>query len=86
MDNQESSQRLVTVKEMVSLSRYQWLTEAALRHLIFNSENRISSSGDIIHGNGLVDFGAIIRIGRKVLIDLERFEAWINSQRFVGEV
>jgi hypothetical protein len=30
-------------------------------------------------GNGLAS--AIIRIGRRVLIDLDRFDAWIEAQR-----
>lgn len=30
--------------------------------------------------NGLAEAGAIIRIGRKVLIDLDAFEAWLDSR------
>ncbi|MDD5267166.1 MAG: hypothetical protein PHO08_08570 [Methylococcales bacterium] len=40
-----------------------------LRSLIFNE-----------HTNGLEKYGAIIRIGRKVLIDEAKFFAWVQAQ------
>ena len=40
-----------------------------LRSLIFNE-----------HQNGLAKSGAIVRIGRKVLIDEIKFGAWVESQ------
>lgn len=43
-------------------------TEASIRWLIFNESSNGFSS-------------CICRIGRKVLIDLDAFEAWINSQK-----
>jgi hypothetical protein len=39
-----------------------------------------SSKGDI-PGNGLIEAGAIIRIGRKVLIDEACFFEWVESQQ-----
>jgi hypothetical protein len=44
-------------------------TMGGLRSLIFNENS-----------NGLAQSGAIIRIGRKVLIDDAKFFAWIESQ------
>lgn len=44
-------------------------TLGGLRALIFNE-----------HTNGLAKSGAIVRIGRKVLIDETRFFAWVSSQ------
>jgi hypothetical protein len=41
-----------------------------LRSLIFNE-----------HQNGLADSGAIVRIGRKVLIDENLFFGWVQSQQ-----
>jgi hypothetical protein len=32
------------------------------------------------HQNGLAESGAIVRIGRKVLVDENKFFAWIESQ------
>ena len=54
-------------------------TEAALRNLIFKAECRHSSTGEI-PGNGLIEAGAIVRIGRKVLIDEDRFFDWVRQQ------
>ena len=45
------------------------ITEGGLRWQIFNEEK-----------NGLKEAGAIVRIGRKVLIDTDRYFTWIYSQ------
>ncbi|MEM6550234.1 MAG: hypothetical protein AAF713_21200 [Pseudomonadota bacterium] len=74
--------RLASVKDVQKLTGYQWATERYLRHLIFNAEDRYGSRGTIVPGNGLAP--AIIRIGRKVLIDLDAFDAWIDGQRSEG--
>jgi hypothetical protein len=44
-------------------------THGGLRALIFNENS-----------NGLAKSGAIVRIGRKVLINPEKFQVWIESQ------
>ncbi len=44
-------------------------TEGGLRWLIFHE-----------HANGLAESGAIVRIGRKVLIDSDKFFAWVMAQ------
>ncbi|MDD2801623.1 MAG: hypothetical protein PHE96_09210 [Methylococcales bacterium] len=44
-------------------------TLGGLRSLIFNE-----------HQNGLAKSGAIVRIGRKVLIDEAKFWAWVEAQ------
>lgn len=76
------SRQLVTVKQAASLPQYSGaFTEQALRHLIFNAEDKVSSRGEVLAGNRLNEFGAIIRIGRRVLLDLDRFDAWIDHHR-----
>lgn len=55
-------------------------SEAALRNLIFKADERHSSKA-VIPGNGLIEAGAIVRIGRKVLIDEARFFEWVESQQ-----
>ena len=45
-------------------------TLGGLRSLIFNEDT-----------NGLAKSGAIVRIGRKILIDDTKFFAWIESQQ-----
>ena len=54
-------------------------TPSALRNLIFKADERHTSDGKI-KGNGLIEAGAIIRIGRKVLIDENQFYTWVQSQ------
>ena len=44
-------------------------TNGGIRSLIFNE-----------HSNGLAQSGAIVRIGRKVLIDETKFFAWVQAQ------
>lgn len=74
---------LYRVDELVQLPEFSYLTRSSLRHLIFNSQPRYSASSDTVHGNGLVEAGAIIRIGRRVLIDAARFREWTHNQREV---
>ena len=56
--------------------RNQSFTQPALRNLIFKAEARQSSKGEI-PGNGLAESGAIIRLGRRILIDESKFLAWV---------
>lgn len=78
---QQRSPRIVKVKDLPSTPGYGWLTESALRHLIFKATPRKNSKGDAIPTNGLFECGAIIRLGRKVLLDLDRFDSWIEQHR-----
>lgn len=50
-------------------ANHQAFTLGGLRTLIFNE-----------HSNGLAQSGAIVRIGRKVLIDETKFFAWVQDQ------
>jgi len=51
-------------------------TPPSLRNLIFKAQARKSSRGEI-SGNGLAASGAIIRLGRRVLLDESKFLAWV---------
>lgn len=55
-------------------------TQASLRNLIFKAEARRTSKG-LIKGNGLIEAGALKRLGRKVLIDEVAFYHWIDDQQ-----
>jgi hypothetical protein len=68
---------LLSVKQLSELLPA--FTENSLRFHIFNAEPRINSQGDTVPGNGLAS--AIIRIGRKVLVDRDKFFEWIENQR-----
>lgn len=60
------SRVFLTVKQ---LARQQpALTEGATRWAIFNEDN-----------NGLAESGAVVRVGRRVLIDPEMFLAWMRT-------
>jgi len=59
-------ERLVTVKQLSEASPA--FTEASLRWLIFNS-----------NANGLDR--ALLKVGRRVLIDLTEFERWLDEHR-----
>ena len=56
-------------------------TAAALRDIRFKADDRINSRGDVIKGNGSAAAGVWVSIGRKVLIDLEAFDRWIESHK-----
>lgn len=73
--------KLFTVDEFVQLPEFSFLTASSLRHLIFNSRPRYSAGGDLIPGNGLVEAGALVRIGRRVLISVPEFRAWTLGKR-----
>jgi hypothetical protein len=53
-------------------------TAPALRNLIFKAGERECSRGPIA-GNGLAEAGAIIRLGRRVLLDEAKFLAWVSK-------
>jgi hypothetical protein len=57
---------LATIKQFCN--RQPAFTEGAVRWHIFNEQT-----------NGLAKTGAIIRLGRRVLVDEERFVAWVRS-------
>jgi hypothetical protein len=68
--------QLLTVKQFALA--YPAFTEAAMRNLIFKAHNRASSRGEVT-GNGLLKSGAIIRLGRRILIDDQAFFAWVRG-------
>lgn len=55
-------------------------TPGAIRGDVFKAEDRLNSRGEKIPGNGLAAHGAVIRRGRRVLIDLDRYGAWLAGQ------
>ena len=66
--------------ELFAERRPAW-TESALRNMILNSADRLNSRGERIPGNGLAEAGAIVRVGRRVLIDELAFFRWIAEQQ-----
>lgn len=70
---------LLTVEQFSG--RYPPWSQPALRNLILNSEDRVAASGQRVAGNGLAEAGAIVRVGRRVLVSESRFFAWIACQQ-----
>lgn len=58
--------------------KYPDFPQGGLRYLIFHSRNRYAADGTIIRGNGV--HTALVRCGRKVLIDEARFFEWLDAQ------
>ena len=64
---------LLTVSQFTVKHRF--ISNSGLRYQIFNEKN-----------NGLEKAGAIIRIGRRILIDEERYFSWIYSQQKIKRI
>ena len=77
--NETHPRSLLTIK--LFSKKHPAFSEAGLRYYIFNAESRKNSRGETIPGNGLAEAGAILRIGRKVLVDEDRFFQWLDSQQ-----
>lgn len=58
---------------------HDWPPQGGLRHLIFHAKSRKNSRGEVISGNGLD--AALIRVGRRVLIDESKFFEWLYAQQ-----
>lgn len=71
--------RLSTVNNLPSQFPLAKLTPAAIHGHIFKAQDRFDSKGRKIAGNGLAASGAIIRRGRKVLIDVDKYAAWLSG-------
>jgi hypothetical protein len=75
----QAPSRLATVENAAIVFREAGETQSAIRANIFKSENRFNSRGEVILGNGLAATGAIVRRGRKVLIDIDLYAAWLSG-------
>ena len=71
------SKSLLTVPQFAH--KYPAWSQPALRALILNADDRLNTRGDRLAGNGLAP--AILRVGRKVLIDEQAFFSWIVDQQ-----
>ena len=72
--------RLATVDKAAEIFKDAGETPAAIRSNIFKASDRYNSRGELINGNGLAAAGAVVRRGRKVLIDLDRYGAWLAGR------
>lgn len=65
----QANRRIATVRQ--TANAYPSFSQSSLRWLIFNGDSNGFSS-------------CLRRVGRKVLIDLDSFESWIDSQQEMG--
>lgn len=72
------AKRLATIPQ--AATQYPF-TAAALRDLKFRAFDRTNSRGEVIKGNGTGPAGVWIQLGRKVLLDCDRFDAFLDSHR-----
>lgn len=75
-----ASSWIVTIDVLSSIYADAGETPAAIRANIFKAEDRLNSRGDRIAGNGLAAHCAVIRRGRKVLIDVHRYGNWLAGR------
>ena len=61
--------------------RYPAWSERSLRALIYAAEDRTASGGRVIKGNGLRQAGALVHVGRRILVDVHGFFGWIAAQQ-----
>lgn len=74
-----ASNRFATITQAAKLRPA--FTPAALRDIKFKAFDRKNSRGDLIPGNGAGKAGVFIQVGRKILVDLDAFDAWIAGHR-----
>lgn len=75
----KSPRRIVPLATVPTVAGYEWLLESTLRQWTFYAKTRHAASGKSIPGNGFDS--CIVRVGRRVLIDLDMFDTWIYSHR-----
>ena len=68
---------LVTVEILSTIYSDAGKTPSAIRADVFKAADRLNSRGERIAGNGLAAHGAIVRRGRKVLINVPRYGNWL---------
>ncbi len=71
---------LATVENTAQIYADAGKTPAAIRADVFKAEDRVNSRGEVIPGNGLARYGAVVRRGRKVLIDVHRYGLWLSGR------
>lgn len=67
-----ATRNLLTVQKFSE--KHPAFTQGGLRWQIFHE-----------HTNGLAEAGVILRVGRKVLIDEDRYFAWLDRQNGVAQ-
>ncbi len=79
-DEQGALPRIATIERAAKIFQDAGQTPGAIRAHVFKADDRLNSRGEKIPGNGLGRSGAIIRRGRRVLIDIDKFGLWLAGK------
>lgn len=59
-------------------------TLSAITNQVFKAQTRHSTKGEI-SGNGMLEYGVIVRNGRRVLLDEDAYFRWLDAQQTGGQ-
>lgn len=76
--NQEVQNRSLFTLKKFAEKHSNFTSLSAITNQVFKSAPRQSSRG-VIPGNGMLDHGVIVKVGRRVLIDEAAYFRWIDS-------
>ena len=79
-DTDQAAPRLATIERAAKEFESAGQTAAAIRSAIYRAHDRTDPRGVTLPGNGLGESGAIVRHGRRVLIDLDRYRDWLAGR------
>jgi len=79
------TQKETEIPQLFTLSKFagkhsSFTTLSALTNQVFKAYSRQSTKGEIT-GNGMLDFGVIVRIGRRILINEANYFLWLESMQ-----
>lgn len=74
-----SPRRLFTLPKFAE-KHSDFTTLSAITNQVFKANPRHSNKG-VIPGNGMLEFGVIVRNGRRVLIDADAYFRWLDAQQ-----
>ena len=80
MSTETGLPRLATIEKAAEVFSAAGESQSAIRQNIFKAADRLNSRGEKIPGNGLAAYGAIVRRGRKVLVDLDKYGQWLSGR------
>jgi hypothetical protein len=58
-------------------------TLSAITNQVFKAHPRKSTKGEIV-GNGMHEFGVVVRLNRRVLIDEDAYFRWLDARQSGG--
>ena len=80
--NPPNQHTLLSVKQFSE--RHPAFSQAGIRHLIHCADERDRSKGKL-PGNGLKESGAILKCGRRIVIDEARCFAWLDERNGIQQ-